>query len=117
LAELYRKPFVQSLQYPWAFGVWRAAGELFRSRQEGRLAEFAERYLAVLRRLLKRGQQLGVIRTDLPDELLMAWTLAVDDANDRWVLDHWQELDADALSASADRVVDGLRRLIGTHGC
>ncbi len=78
------------------------------------MADFANDYIGVLERLLKRGQQLGVIRTDLPDELLMAWVRAVDDASDRYVLDHWEELDHAALAAAADRVVDGLRRLIGT---
>ncbi len=114
LTELYRKPFVRSLDYDWAFGVWRAAGEIWRSRPTGALAEFANQYIAVLERLLKRGQDLGVIRRDLPDDLLMAWVRAVDDANDRWILEHWQELDQQTLAVAADRVVDALRRLIGT---
>jgi hypothetical protein len=67
-------------------------------------------------RLFKRGQELGVIRTDLPDDLLLAWVRAVDDAHDRWVLEHWQELDREALSAAAERMVDGLRRLVGISG-
>jgi AcrR family transcriptional regulator len=113
LAELYRKPFLRSRDLPWAFGVWRASGEVWRARPNGALAAFANQYIGVLGRLLKRGQLLGVVRTDLPDELLMAWVRAVDDANDRYILDHWAELDYDALAAAADRVVDGLRRLIG----
>jgi AcrR family transcriptional regulator len=113
LSELYRNPFVRSRDFPWAFGVWRAAGEAWRARPNGRLADFANQYIGVLERLLKRGQQLGVVRTDLPDELLMAWVRAVDDASDRYILDHWEELDHDALAAAADRVVDGLRRLVG----
>ena len=115
LADLYRKPFVRSLERPWSFGVWRAAREVFNGRPEGPLAEFTHEYLDVLARLLTRGQELGVIRTDLPDDLLMAWVLAVDDANDRWVLDNWDRLDSESLSAAADRVVDGLRRLVGTE--
>jgi AcrR family transcriptional regulator len=116
LTELYRAPMVRSHEFPWAFGVWRAAGELWRARRsEGPIAVFAEEQLAVLARLLKRGQELGVIRTDLPDDLLIAWVRAVDDANDGWILDHWQELDPKALAEAADRVVDGLRRLTSPH--
>lgn len=117
LTELYRKPFVRSREYPWSFGVWRAAREVFRAGPHARLAEFVEQYIGVLARLLKRGQDLGVIRTDLPDDLLMGWVLAVDDANDLWILNNWNTLDEEALSVAADRVVDGLRRLIGAHGC
>jgi hypothetical protein len=117
LTELYRGPFVRSRDYPWGFGVWRAAGELVRAKPGGALAAFIDHYLGVLARLLERGQQLGVIRTDMPNDLLLAWVRAVDDANDRWILEHWDQLDRQALEAAADRVVDGLRRLIGTHGC
>ena len=117
LAELYRKPFVRSREYPWSFGVWRAAREVFRSAPHARLTGFVNQYLGVLARLLKRGQDLGVVRTDLPDDLLMGWVLAIDDANDLWILNNWKTLDEEALSGAADRVVDGLRRLIGTHGC
>jgi AcrR family transcriptional regulator len=115
LTELYRGPLMRSHEIPWAFGVWRAAGEMLRARPGGALAAFANEYLEVLRRLLKRGQQLGVIRTDIPDDLMMAWVRAVDDANDRWILENWDQLDVDALEAAADRVVDGIRRLIGTN--
>ena len=116
LTDFYRGPIVQSHDIPWAFGVWRAAGEMMRARPGGALAAFANGYLDILRRLLKRGQILGIVRTDLPDDLLMAWVRAVDDASDRWILEHWDELDLAALQAAAERVVDGIRRLIGTHG-
>lgn len=118
LTELYRQPLVHSLEHPWAFGLLRAAGELRskgRYEGEGALAVFIREQFAVLAALLKRGQELGVIRTDIPDDLLMAWVEAVDDAHDRWLLKHWRELDQDALGASAERVVDGLRRLVGSH--
>jgi AcrR family transcriptional regulator len=118
LTELYRLPMVRSKDYSWAFGVWRAAGDLWRRRHgEGPLSAFIREQLEVLTRLIKRGQELGVIRRDLPDDLLMAWIRAVDDANDGWVLDHWEELDRDALAAAADRVVDGLRRLVSRTPC
>jgi AcrR family transcriptional regulator len=115
LREVYRRTFVKTPDHPWAFGVWRAAGEVFRARPNGPLAQFVDQYIAVLARLLKRGQELGVLRTDLPDDLLMAWVRAVDDTHDRWILEHWAELDNDALSAAVDRVVDGLRRLVGVR--
>lgn len=116
LRELYRQPFLRSRDVPWAFGVWRAAGEIWRAKSEGPLVEFANQYLAILARLLKRGQELGVVRTDLPDDLLMAWVRGLDDANDRWVLDHWNDFTRETLTEAADRVVDGLQRLISPSG-
>lgn len=116
IADVYRRAFVRSKDVPWAFGVWRAASEAWHSRPESAMAAFADQWLDVAMRLFKRGQALGVIRTDLPDDLLMAWVRAVDDTHDRWVLQHWEELDHAALSAAADRMVDGLRRLIGCSG-
>jgi AcrR family transcriptional regulator len=115
IAELYRRSFVRSFELPWAFGVWRAAGELWREKPDSVLGQFARDQIEVLNRLLKRGQELGVIRTDLPDDLLWSWARVVDDAHDRWVLQHWDELDRQALSDAADRMVDALQRLIG-HG-
>jgi len=117
LAELYRQPFVRSADYPFAFGLMRAAAELRaggRFEGERPLAVFIREMFSILSALLKRGQELGVIRTDLPDDLLMAWVEALDDAHDRWLLRHWQELHRDSLSAAADRLVDALRRLVGT---
>jgi len=113
LAELFRIPLASSFESPTAFGVLRAAGELWRTKPqgEGPLAALAEEQLGFLSRLFERGQRLGVIRTDVPQELLLAWTRALDDANDRWMLEHWHELDRAGLMAAADRLVDAIRRL------
>ena len=59
--------------------------------------------------MLRRGQELGVVRTDLPLDLLAALFIAVDDANDRWVLAQWETLDTAELAQVVGRVMDGLR--------
>jgi AcrR family transcriptional regulator len=117
LAEVYRRAFVRSREIPWAFGVWRAAGDLWRhDAATPRLAAFIDQWMQLSVRLFKRGQELGLIRADLPDDLLHSWIRAVDDAHDRWVLAHWDDLDSEALSAAADRMVDALQRLLGCRG-
>ena len=40
------------------------------------------------RDVLSRGQELGVVRTDLPLELLVEITMAMDEAADRWQAEH-----------------------------
>ena len=62
--------------------------------------------------ILKRGQELGVIRTDLPEELLFAWQQALDAASDHWLLAHWSELDRETIARISDQTVDGMRRAL-----
>jgi len=47
----------------------------------------------ITRPLLRRGQELGVVRTDLPLELLLEMYLAADQAGDRWTAEHWDDFD------------------------
>ena len=62
--------------------------------------------------LVKRGQELGVIRTDLSEELIFAWIAALDDASDHWLLAHWSKLDREAIAHISDQTVDGMRRAL-----
>jgi AcrR family transcriptional regulator len=114
LLEFYRQPLLRARHRPWAVGVLRAADELQRGAPtEGPLGAFVAEMLEFARAVFTRGQQIGLVRADLPEELLMAWIRGLDDANDRWILAHWDELDEHALSDAAARFIDGLRRLIG----
>ena len=61
------------------------------------------------------------MRTDLPEDLLLALVRAVDDASDRWFLTHWEGLERATAERVLDGVVDALRRLLtpaprGGHG-
>jgi hypothetical protein len=62
--------------------------------------------------IVKRGQELGVIRTDLSEQLIFAWIQALDDASDHWLLAHWSELDREAIAHISDQTVDGMRRAL-----
>lgn len=42
--------------------------------------------------VLRRGQELGVVRDDLPLELLATITLSLGQVTDHWMLEHWDEL-------------------------
>jgi hypothetical protein len=46
----------------------------------------------VLHGVLARGQSLGAIRTDLPEDLLLGMVVALDEECDRWLADQWDKL-------------------------
>jgi len=61
---------------------------------------------------LERGRQLGVVRTDVPLDLLVEIYLAADQAGDRWMLRHWdtwtQQEKREVFEARLDLVRDML---------
>ncbi|MFB6262389.1 MAG: TetR/AcrR family transcriptional regulator [Bradymonadaceae bacterium] len=63
-------------------------------------------------RLIERGQQLGVVRTDLPRPYAVELCLAVAEAGDRWFLAHFEEYDDEDFQREAERQVDVFRRLL-----
>ncbi len=65
-----------------------------------------------VRTILARGQQLDVVRTDLPLALLVEVALAVDEAGDRWRLEHWNEFSHDERVAHADAQIDLIRDML-----
>jgi AcrR family transcriptional regulator len=62
-------------------------------------------------RVLKRGQELGVVRTDLPEDLLMAVVGAADQAADHWLMDHWETLTAAQREEIAGRLFEIVRAI------
>ncbi len=64
-----------------------------------------------LQTLLSRGQTLGLVRTDLPLDLLLDVLAAADQAADHWLLDRWEGLEVHQQEEMADRVFDLWRRI------
>src|SRR6266568_6069719 len=78
-AELHRQPLLRSFEQPWLFAAVRAAEHLPPAVLEREpLATFARQVRTWMLNLVKRGQELGVIRTDLPEQLIFAWIAALD---------------------------------------
>jgi AcrR family transcriptional regulator len=113
IAALYRYQFTSYAQRPWVFGVVKAGGSLSAEMMEqGPLAELWEQAQFLLVKLLQHGRELGLIRTDLSQELLLSLVIAVDDAHDRWLYAHWSDLSPAELEEAAMRISDTLRRLL-----
>lgn len=113
LTAVYRQQFTSYAERPWVFGVAKADGTLSLERlMEGPLADLWEQTQFLLVELLAHGRELGVIRSDLPQELLLALVVAVDETHDNWLYAHWSELSPAELEEAAERVSDLLRRLL-----
>ncbi|MBI1418169.1 MAG: TetR family transcriptional regulator [Limimaricola sp.] len=62
--------------------------------------------------LIQRGQSLGVVRSDLPLDLLVDMTMAVGEAMDRWFVVHWDEMSADERLTMTDRQIALVRQML-----
>jgi AcrR family transcriptional regulator len=112
-SELHRRPLLRSFDQPWLFGAIRAAGKLSSSALERKpLATLASQISMWVMNIIKRGQQLGMIRTDVPNELIFGWLEALDGASDRWLLEHWQEMDRAAIACYSDLTVEAMKRAV-----
>lgn len=66
----------------------------------------------ITRDLLSRGQELGVVRRDLPLELLVELTMAVDEAGDRWFAEHHEEYEDEAFRVLVEARIDLMRDML-----
>jgi len=110
VGELYRQPVLHSREQPWMFAVVKAAAALpdgMRSAGVSRSGMFD--WIAAL---FRKGQQLGLVRADLPDELLFALLFALDGAVDRWVMAHIDAMSDAELDDLLARLFATLRRVL-----
>ena len=75
------------------------AGRMFyKSREDPEGAALTAEFLGVssawMSRLIKRGQEVGVFRDDLPDDLLIELLMSMGMTMDSWMVSRWDDLDA-----------------------
>jgi AcrR family transcriptional regulator len=115
LAEGHRQPLLRSFEQPWLFASLRAAGRLSPTAlKKEPLASIAQQIVAYAMSFIARGQELGLIRDDVAGELLFDWIAALDSASDLWLLEHWEQLDREAIAKISDQTVDAMRRVLAT---
>jgi AcrR family transcriptional regulator len=113
IAEIYRQPFLQNYDAPWKFGVLKAAQTLPPdSSAMARLAPIFEEAFGWVGGLVQIGQSLGVIRDDIPPDLLMGFIGAVDAVSDTWLLAHMADMSRDEVVAMLDKTVDVIRGML-----
>ncbi len=62
--------------------------------------------------LIRRGQDLGLVRCDLPEDLLIGVLMGFSMAFDRWYFEHWDALSDDERVELADKAIDAYVRLL-----
>jgi AcrR family transcriptional regulator len=110
VAGLRREPLLRSFEQPWLFWVLSVPAQLSPALMEREaLARLSHQITTLVRQLIKRGQDLEVIRADLPDDLLFMWLFALDQASDQWLMSHWQQMDRTAVAPLSDQTVAAMR--------
>lgn len=94
LEALYRRQLRLFQTHP---DVWRMAKALpdTSDPSAARLQPRIDALMATILRFFTRAQERGLVRTDLPLDLLFGMMSALDGAIDRWVIDHPGVLDTD----------------------
>jgi len=117
LDKWYRKFLELYAEQPWAMGLMRAVWRLpLASREVGALQPLFEMGQRFFRGLVRRGRELGAIRTDLPESLLVAWLTGLDLATDRWMAEHLKALDGQTVEGLIHIGMDLLHRLFDPPG-
>jgi len=99
---VYRAMLSRCVESPWIFGlawsVWKLPRDTRIRGQVGQVFDLLRGwYVAVV----SRGRELGVIRDDVPGDLIINLLAAMDETNSAWLKDHWNEY-ADPEREAAD---------------
>jgi AcrR family transcriptional regulator len=113
IAGLYLHPFEGAEQRLWLLGLSRSVRELPRQVFEsGPLKSIAEEAADWMSALVRRGRELGLVREDVPDGLLVELIWAMDGLHDRWLGAHWKEMDQVERKRMTDLFVSFLQKIL-----
>lgn len=99
-------------EHPWLAGVGQILYNPPRELDESLLAQPIAAIRGWLDRLLAHGQRLGVVRTDLPRDLLVRMVTAAGEAADKWFVEEWEAIDQDALLPLQTATFRTLQRIV-----
>jgi len=113
--SIFQRTFRYFQQKPLAAAIlWQS----IRSRAAGKahpvLVQFADELRNWMDDLLKKGCQVGAVRTDLPEGLLLEATFSMLEGFDRWLAERWQDGFDRSIDEIAEYVTDLLRRIAET---
>jgi len=113
LERLCRAVTELSARNAWYVRLGRLFYQLRGNRREGAATDRAFRAArGWIQTLVERGQELGVVRTDLPTSLLVDGTLGLGEAIDRWFMKHWDDFGEEERIRLASEQLALFRRLL-----
>jgi len=113
VSDLFLSPYHDAEQKPWLLGLSRAVWELPRDeRRSEPLRSIAEEAADWLAALLRRVRELELVRTDLPDDLLVELIKCLDGVHDRWLGSKWQEMDSADRDRTTATFVSFLKKML-----
>lgn len=96
--QMFRRMIALSASDPVIVGLMRTmAAVRTAGNVAGSFATLEARTMAWMAELVRRGQSVGAIRTDLPTELLVRVVRGIDEAVDGWIAEHFAALAPDDL--------------------
>lgn len=109
-AEIRRETLLRSHDRPWLFRVIkRASQETVLPDEQSPLTRAVRQVTVFMQSFIKRGQELGIIRADVPVDLLLGWLIAIDQASDEWLMSHWNHMNKTEISAISNSTVASMR--------
>lgn len=93
--------------------IWGLPPEVRKTEPLARVFSTVADWMAAL---LRRGCELDLVRKDLPEELLIAIIVAMDEAADRWMFENWDEVDREAMARHSEAMLDMYRRVLSPIG-
>lgn len=114
IEDFYRRSVNLISRNDW---IMRLARTMYRARGSKKKLPALDHMFGVaqtiIQDVLKHGQALGVVRTDLPDSLMIVSIMGLGEALDRWTVDHWEEYSKDDLLDLVGVQMAMLERLFG----
>lgn len=114
--ELYRRSILVVNENEW---LVRFGGMFYQLRSNpnegsatGRLFQAARQWVDAI---ITRGQSLGVVRSDLPQSLLIDATMALVESLDRWVVAHWGDIATAEKTRMPNDHIGLFKRLLSIH--
>jgi AcrR family transcriptional regulator len=112
IEALLRENHALLREHPWLAGITRL---LFNPPRGAGIDKAMAEKLALghawMDALVRRGQEVGAVRRDVPMELLLAVLAAADQAGDRWMLDRWPDLTSDERERLSGQLFNLWRRI------
>lgn len=98
---------------PWLAGFLRRLDQMPRS---GAAAERGDSRIQApqnwLAELVRQGQKVGAVRSDLPAPLLQVLLAGADEVGDQWVIDNWHRFETTEIERISEAVVAILRGIL-----